>query len=508
MGNQGTISPMQGEEVVGSPSPASPIVDNPSLSFVFHLQTLFVPRFDRTMGGREISRRGLLFAVLLVSAAIPMAFATTSSSPKKESKSWGPPPQLVSELPVDAGVRVTSSAVFRIYGNVYPLGLYYVEMHIGKPPKPYFLDVDTGSDLTWLQCDAPCVRCSKGPHPWYRPNKKKLVNCKDPLCVALHSGVVQDQNCEQCDYEIQYEDRGSSLGVLIADSFAVRLTNSTVARPTLAFGCGYDQQVPNQDASASTDGILGLGTGKVSILSQLSDQGVTKNVVGHCLGGKGGGYLFFGDDLVPTSRMTWSPMSRIGSKNYYSPGPANLYWDNQYLGVKQTEVVLDTGSTFTYFGHQSYQAFLSAVKSDLSEKPLKEEADPSLPVCWKGQKPFKSVSDVKKYFKTLTFNFVNGKRALLEMLPQNYLIITKYGNACLGILNGTEVGLGNLNVIGDISLLDHMVVYDNEKQHIGWVRAACDRLPNVDSEDGGLYNDLSQYGSRGFLSKGWPSYDL
>lgn len=78
--------------------------------------------------------------------------------------------------------------------------------------------------------------------------------------------------------------------------------------------CGYDQQVPSQDATSPTDGVLGLGTGKVSILSQLSDQGVTKNVVGHCLGGKGGGYLFFGDDLVPTSRMSWAPMSRIGSK--------------------------------------------------------------------------------------------------------------------------------------------------------------------------------------------------
>ena len=43
--------------------------------------------------------------------------------------------------------------------------LYYVAMSIGNPPKPYFLDVDTGSDLTWLQCDAPCVSCSKVPFP-------------------------------------------------------------------------------------------------------------------------------------------------------------------------------------------------------------------------------------------------------------------------------------------------------------------------------------------------------
>jgi hypothetical protein len=47
--------------------------------------------------------------------------------------------------------------------------LYYVAMSIGNPPKPYFLDVDTGSDLTWLQCDAPCVSCSKVPFPCTSP---------------------------------------------------------------------------------------------------------------------------------------------------------------------------------------------------------------------------------------------------------------------------------------------------------------------------------------------------
>lgn len=36
---------------------------------------------------------------------------------------------------------------------------YNVTINIGQPPRPYYLDLDTGSDLTWLQCDAPCVRC-------------------------------------------------------------------------------------------------------------------------------------------------------------------------------------------------------------------------------------------------------------------------------------------------------------------------------------------------------------
>jgi hypothetical protein len=32
-------------------------------------------------------------------------------------------------------------------------------MNIGVPAKPYFLDIDTGSDLTWVECDAPCQSC-------------------------------------------------------------------------------------------------------------------------------------------------------------------------------------------------------------------------------------------------------------------------------------------------------------------------------------------------------------
>lgn len=36
---------------------------------------------------------------------------------------------------------------------------YHATINIGNPPKPYSLDIDTGSDVTWLQCDAPCSKC-------------------------------------------------------------------------------------------------------------------------------------------------------------------------------------------------------------------------------------------------------------------------------------------------------------------------------------------------------------
>lgn len=110
--------------------------------------------------------------------------------------------------------------------------------------------------------------------------------------------------------------------------------------------------------------------------------------------------------------------------------------------------------------------------------PLKDAPEEkALAVCWKTAKPIKSILDIKSFFKPLTINFIKAKNVQLQLAPEDYLIITKDGNVCLGILNGGEQGLGNLNVIGDIFMQDRVVVYDNERQQIGWFPTNCNRLP-------------------------------
>ncbi|KAL3504210.1 hypothetical protein ACH5RR_034051 [Cinchona calisaya] len=376
-----------------------------------------------------------------------------------------------------------SSVILPVTGNVYPTGYYHATLHIGQPPKPYFLDIDTGSDLSWLQCDAPCTKCTPAPHSLYKPNRN-LVTCKDPLCSSLHWPA--DHPCEaqdQCDYEVEYADSGSSLGVLVQDLFSLRFTDGNVSAPRLAFGCGYNQEIPDSDPPY-TDGVLGLGTGKSSILSQLHGLGLTRNVVGHCLSVQSGGFLFFGDDLVPSSGIFWTALSRNSLEQHYILGPADLLFGGKASGVKILSIVFDSGSTYSYFSSQPYGALVSLLKKDLNGRKEVQDAldDKSLPVCWKGPKPFKSVTDVKNYFKPLSLVFSKAKNVQFQLEPEAYLIITKQGNVCLGILNGAEVGLGNSNVIGDISLQEKLVIYDNEKQRIGWAPANCNRLPNVDRD--------------------------
>ena len=61
------------------------------------------------------------------------------------------------------------------------------------------------------------------------------------------------------------------------------------------------------------------------------------------------------------------------------------------------------------------------------------------------------------------------------------------GNVCLGILNGTEIGLQYMNLIGDISMQDQMIIYDNEKQSIGWIPADCDELASLQASAAQVY---------------------
>ncbi|WMV31816.1 hypothetical protein MTR67_025201 [Solanum verrucosum] len=360
--------------------------------------------------------------------------------------------------------------VFLLDGNVYPKGYYQVVLNVGQPPRSFFLDVDTGSDLTWLQCDIPGAKNLPGPHHPYKPNKN-LVKHNDPICASIHGANPPSHTpTDQCDYEIEYADHCSSLGVLVRDAFQVKYTNGTSIAPPLVFGCGYDQEVPRSGHSPPyTDGILGLGNGKSSILSQMSSMGLIRNVVGHCLSRKGGGFLFLGNDIVPSSGIVWLPIVPASSEKEYSLGPADVLFNGQATGIKGIPIILDSGTTFTYFHSEAYKTLLSLIKKNIDPKQLTDAVeDKSLPVCWKGSKPFKFLKDATMYFKPLTLSFTKAKNIQLQLIPEAYLILTDKGNVCLGILNGSEAGIGDVNMIGDISMLDKLVIYDNEKQQIGW----------------------------------------
>ncbi|TVU26194.1 hypothetical protein EJB05_28731, partial [Eragrostis curvula] len=296
---------------------------------------------------------------------------------------------------------------------------------------------------------------------------------KDPLCNAVHEDLgSKNMRCppkHQCDYLITYLDGSRSLGVLVADKF----TFNTATNPAIAFGCGYDQD-GNPQKEAVVDGILGLGRGKADLVSQLKQHKIiAKNVIGHCLGRRGG-YLLIGEENVLSLPLNWVPMAQSKRiQNHYSPGQATLHLGTQLIGAKM-DAILDSGSTYTYLPDKIHNQLVSMLKASLS-KSLKEvpDDDLELTLCWDRPGKFTSLDDIKKEFKSvMSFMFAQGVSMMIP--PENYLIISKNQYACLGIF-----GMKKLDryIIGDITMQDHLVIYDNENGRLAWKQSSCDNMP-------------------------------
>ncbi|KAL3638837.1 hypothetical protein CASFOL_016744 [Castilleja foliolosa] len=235
----------------------------------------------------------------------------------------------------DEGTSATwSSTYFPIEGDVYPLGYYVVTIDIGSSEKSYILDVDTGSDVTWIQ-------------------------------NSSIYGLVSSYNEKRC-------------GVSIRDG---------------------------QTINSFTDGVLGLGKGKSGILNQLRNKGViNRNVVGHCLYRRGGGYLILGEfDFGPIS---WKQIS--SNEERYSLGKANILLGNETTDIKNLSIIFDSGSTYTYLESRAYEALFDLVNKTINGSLIVADDDKILSICWKDVVgPIQTFANVTNYFLPVALNFTD-----------------------------------------------------------------------------------------------------
>lgn len=313
-----------------------------------------------------------------------------------------------------------------------------------------------------------------------------MIPPKNPYCVEVQENLRSKycDNCHQCDYEIEYADQSSSVGVLAKDELQLVLANGTGTKPNVVFGCAYDQQGSLLNTLSSTDGILGLSRAPISLPSQLAGHGLINNVIGHCLRtDTNGGYLFLGNDFVPQWRMSWVPMMNIPFPNLYQAQLMKVNYGGKELRLGSTSdgqgtVVFDSGSTYTYFTDQAYKSLISMLEGISSDDLMKDTSDTTLPMCWRAQFPVRSITEVKQFFKPLNLQFGSKWRIVSTKLwipAEGYLTTSEKGNVCLGILDGSNIHDGSAIILGDISLRGQLFVYDNVNQKIGWIRSNCER---------------------------------
>ncbi|KAE8731652.1 hypothetical protein F3Y22_tig00002793pilonHSYRG00205 [Hibiscus syriacus] len=129
-------------------------------------------------------------------------------------------------------------------GSVVGVGNYVVSVGLGTPKKDLTLIFDTGSDITWTQCQ-PCARsCYKQQDQIFAPSLSSSysnISCTSTICNSFTSATGNSPGCSStaCVYGIQYGDSSFSIGIFAKEKLS--LTPTDVLDDFL-FDCGQNNQ--------------------------------------------------------------------------------------------------------------------------------------------------------------------------------------------------------------------------------------------------------------------------
>nr|CAB3484158.1 unnamed protein product [Digitaria exilis]CAB3486685.1 unnamed protein product [Digitaria exilis] len=180
-------------------------------------------------------RAALLLAVLLLAAAAPGATAAPGGGvfqvrrkfPAGGDASGGN----ISAFRAHDGRRhgrLLAAAELPLGGLGLPTdtGLYFTDIKLGTPPKRFYVQVDTGSDILWVNC----ISCDQCPRKsglgmdltLFDPKASStgsMVECDQEFCVSTYGGKLPKCSANvPCEYKVVYGDGSSTKGFFITDA--------------------------------------------------------------------------------------------------------------------------------------------------------------------------------------------------------------------------------------------------------------------------------------------------
>lgn len=262
-----------------------------------------------------------------------------------------------------------------------------MQMEIGSPvPRNLHLILDTGSDLIWTQCE-PCNNNSCVPQsdPVYDPFKSSSytnVSCSSPFCLVF-SSLGESSACDfqqNCNYTYAYLNSSTS-GVLAEETFSLATAGSRARTsfPHIKFGCSRVEQ----GAFGGSSGIVGMARGQLSLVSQIG-----YNIFSYCLGSV--------NNASQVSPLFLGPAATLGGGYSVTPLIQNNVQSDMhsfyYLGLDGISVagkpvpipngtfqllangsgglIIDSGTSISFFEEAGYVPFRDAVRSSITAQPV------------------------------------------------------------------------------------------------------------------------------------------
>lgn len=417
------------------------------------------------------------------------------------------------------GRLLSSSAVvdLPLGGDGSPTGsaLYYTKIGIGNPPLDYYVQVDTGSDILWVNC-AGCDSCPKKSDlgiklRLYDPTTSttaSLITCDQEFCTETDNYADCKKTGSACPYNVKYGDGSSSSGYFVKDNIQLDRASGNLQTSsmngTIAFGCGDTQSGQLGQSVQAVDGILGFGQANTSMLSQLATAGKVKKSFSHCLdGNKGGGIFAIGQVVEPKSNSTPlipnQPHYNINLKSIEVGGDVLQFSSDVLDSDSGKSTIVDSGTTLAYLEDDLYNPIIGQIMA--AQTSLRYFSEQQF-TC------FQFRDNVDEGFPTVTFHFENSLS--LVVYPHDYLFPLNKDQWCIGWQNGGLQSKNgeDLTLLGDMVLSDKVVFYDLEDMTIGWTNYDCSSSIKVRDEETGSeylvgYSDISSDSTTDLRSIWW-----
>ncbi|KAM1039232.1 hypothetical protein ACFX13_034530 [Malus domestica] len=397
-----------------------------------------------------------------------------------------------------------SAIDLQLGGNGHPseAGLYIAKIGLGSPSKDFHVQVDTGSDVLWVNC-AECSNCPTKNNLGFKltmydsksSSTSSKVTCDQEFCTSSFNGKLPDCKADMlCNYSISYGDGSTTSGYYVKDNIQLDKVNgnhqTTSTYGTVVFGCGAKQSGNLGKSPGAVDGILGFGQANASVISQLSSSGKVKKQFAHCLDNvKGGGIWAIGEVVEPKVKNTTPlipnlPHYTVTVKSVEVGGdvvdfPTDLFG----LFEDRNGVVIDSGTTLAYLSPEFYEPFMKKIYA--RQSGLKKHTVDEQFTC------FEYSRNVDDGFPVVKFNFKNS--AVLTAYPHDYLFQLKASDDvwCSGWqTNSMKSKDGkSMTILGDLVLSNKLVLYDIENQAIGWTDYNCtSSIKLKDEKSGQVYS--------------------
>ncbi|KAJ9545957.1 hypothetical protein OSB04_025664 [Centaurea solstitialis] len=270
--------------------------------------------------------------------------------------------------------------------------IYVVKVGLGTPKKDLSLVFDTGSNITWTQCQ-PCIylgvySCYNQQEPIFAPSSSTTysnISCPTPECCALSFATQMIPSCDKsssaCKYGVVYQGvRSASFGFFAKDKLT--LTSEDDVIDDFYFGCGLDNEGP----FGGSAGLLGLGPHNLSFVSQSADK--YGKVFSYCLPSRASntGYLTFGKDGVESDNVSYTPLSTSKTASLYELELEAIFVGGKKLEISPTvfsnaRMTIESRVVFTRLPATAYAALRQAFRAEMTNYTLAKPLD-TLDTCY------------------------------------------------------------------------------------------------------------------------------